>query len=88
MALPVLLRSWSAAQVSGERSDHRRSVEAVLDRASKERDLDGAGVALSALLSDESRLRRLSPMSAALDGALKLHPFRRKLGFRCRRHMD
>ena len=27
-------------------------------------------------------------MSAALDDVLKLHPFRRKLGFRCRRHMD
>ena len=58
MALPVLFALLLAAQVSGERSDHRRSVEAVLDRASKERDLDGAGVVLSALLSDESRLRR------------------------------
>ena len=49
MALPVLFALLLAAQVSGERSDHRRSVEAVLDRASKERDLDGAGVVLSAL---------------------------------------
>lgn len=69
MWTPLLLSFLSAMQGVGEGTAQgsRESLEAVLARASRQSDLDGAGLVLASLLSDGATLRAAFLTPAALD---------------------
>jgi hypothetical protein len=69
MWTPFFLSVLSFVQVAGEESTQgpRKRFEAVLELASKESDLDRAGLILSSLLADERTFRSALASSIDLD---------------------